>query len=96
MSVDTTERPATMALAAAAMEAIQALRRQGITTPADLARALNERGITTPRGDRWHAMQVQQVVATGVTRAKMATQKVLGIDWRVTCGRTGPFEAQSG
>jgi hypothetical protein len=49
-----------------------------------------------PKGERWHAMQVQQVVATGVTRAKMATQKVLGIDWRVTCGRTGPFEAQSG
>jgi hypothetical protein len=53
----------------ATMAAIQGLRRQGITTAADIARALNEQGIATPRGDRWHAMQVQRIITMGTTRA---------------------------
>jgi hypothetical protein len=69
MNGDTPGKPATMVLADAAMDVIHRLRQQGITTAADLARALNERDITTPRGDRWHAMQVQRVIATGMTRA---------------------------
>jgi hypothetical protein len=70
MNVDMPEKPAAMVLADAAMDVIHHLRQQGITTAADLARALNERGITTPRGDRrWHATQVQRVIATGMTRA---------------------------
>ena len=53
----------------ATMAAIQALRQQGITTAADIARALNDQGITTPKGDRWHAMQVQRILTMGTTKA---------------------------
>jgi hypothetical protein len=53
----------------ATMAVIQGLRRQGITTAADIARALNEQGIATPRGDRWHAMQVQRIITMGTTRS---------------------------
>jgi len=31
---------------------IHALRQQGITTAADIARALNDQGVTTPKGER--------------------------------------------
>jgi len=55
--------PTAMEVDAAAIEAIQVLRRQGFTTAADLARALNERGITMSKGERWHAMQVQRLLA---------------------------------
>jgi hypothetical protein len=51
------------------MATIQGLRRQGITTAADIARALNDQGIATPKGDRWHAMQVQRIITMGPTRA---------------------------
>lgn len=54
------------------MYAIHSLRQQGITTAANLARALNERGITTPRAHRWHVRQVQRVITTGMTRAQAA------------------------
>jgi Recombinase len=53
----------------ATMATIQGLRRQGITTAADIARALNNQGIATPMGDRWHAMQVQRIITMGPTRA---------------------------
>jgi len=59
----------TMATIQGTMATIQGLRRQGITTAADIARALNDRGIPTPKGDRWHAMQVQRIVTMGTTRA---------------------------
>jgi hypothetical protein len=47
--------------------AIHALHQQGITTAADIARALNDQGITTPKGERWHARQVQRFLFTGTT-----------------------------
>jgi len=48
--------------------AIRSLRRQGVTTAADLARALNDQGITTQNGERWHAMLVQRLLAMGTTK----------------------------
>jgi len=63
------ERAAWLMRDKATMAAIQGLRRQGITTAADIARALNERGIATPKGDKWYAMQVQRIIAMGTTRA---------------------------
>ena len=51
--------------------AILALRQQGITSAADIARALNEQGITTPFGERWHARQVQRFLFTGTTKMKL-------------------------
>jgi hypothetical protein len=59
----------------ATMAAIQALRQQGITTAADIARALNDQGITTPKGDRWHAMQVQRIITMGLTRASNSSRR---------------------
>jgi hypothetical protein len=53
----------------ATMATIQGLRRQGITTAADIARALNDQGIPAPKGDRWHAMQVQRIITMGTARA---------------------------
>ena len=97
--------PTAMEVDAAAIEAIQVLRRQGFTTAADLARALNERGVTMSKGERWHAMQVQRLLANGTTERirpsspHHSTQKVPGINWRVTgeqrrvVRRMGPFKA---
>ena len=45
--------------------AIRSLRRQGVTTSADLARALNDQGVTTPEGEQWHSVLVQQLLAMG-------------------------------
>jgi hypothetical protein len=63
------ENPGRLAAFVLIEAAIYALRQQGITTAADIARALNEQGITTPKGDRWHAMQVQRFLFTGTTKA---------------------------
>jgi hypothetical protein len=60
-------RPAASVLIEAA---IHALRQQGITTAADIARALNEQGVTTPKGERWHARQVQRFLFTGTTKSQ--------------------------
>ena len=38
--------------------AIRSLRRQGVVTSADIARALNDQGVTTPEGEQWHAVLV--------------------------------------
>ena len=57
------------------MDVINALRQQGITSAYGLAEALNEQGITTPRGSRWHAIQVQWIIAKGMARAYLVTQK---------------------
>ena len=51
--------------------AIRSLRRQGVTTAADLARALNDQGVTTPKGERWHAMLVQRLLAMGTTERRL-------------------------
>jgi hypothetical protein len=51
--------------------AIRSLRRQGVTTSADLARALNDQGVTTPKGERWHAMLVQRLLAMGTTERRL-------------------------
>ena len=51
--------------------AILALRQQGITTAADIARALNDQGLTTPNGERWYARQVQKFLFMGITKRKL-------------------------
>jgi hypothetical protein len=52
----------------ATMATIEALRRQGITTAAGIARALNEKGITTPSGSQWYARQVQRAITSSTVR----------------------------
>jgi hypothetical protein len=69
MNDNESDKPAWLMRDRATMATIQALRRQGIRTAADIARALNDQGITTPKGDRWHAMQVQRAIAMGTTKA---------------------------
>ena len=64
MGDDNPRGPAAFAL----IEAIRALHQQGITTAADIARALNDQGVTTPKGERWHARQVQRFLFTGTTK----------------------------
>ena len=54
----------------ALIEAIHALHQRGVTTAADIARALNEQGVTTPKGERWHARQVQRFLFTGTTKSQ--------------------------
>jgi hypothetical protein len=58
------ERPSALWLIEAA---IRSLRRQGVTTAAGLAGALNDQGITTATGDRWQARWVQRIMANGTT-----------------------------
>ena len=58
------EKPAALILIEVA---IDALRRQGITSAYGIAKAFNEQGITTPRGCQWHAIQVQRIMANGTT-----------------------------
>jgi hypothetical protein len=69
MNENKPDKPVWLMRDKATMATIQGLRRQGITTAADIARALNEQGIATPKGDRWHAMQVQRIITMGTTRA---------------------------
>ena len=52
----------------ATMATIEALRQQGITTAAGIAKALNEQGITTPSGSRWYARQVQRAITSSTVR----------------------------
>ena len=52
----------------ATMATIDALRQQGISTTAGIAKALNEKGITTPSGSRWYARQVQRAITSGTVR----------------------------
>jgi DNA invertase Pin-like site-specific DNA recombinase len=44
---------------------IAEIRRSGATTLRAIADALNARGVSTPRGGRWHAMSVRNVLARG-------------------------------
>jgi DNA invertase Pin-like site-specific DNA recombinase len=41
---------------------IAEIRRSGATTLRAIAEALNARGVPTPRGGRWHAMSVRNVL----------------------------------
>ena len=52
----------------ATMATIEALRQQGITTAAGIAKALNEKGITTPSGSQWYARQVQRAITSSTVR----------------------------
>jgi hypothetical protein len=52
----------------ATMSTIEALRQGGITTAADIAKALNEKGITTPSGNQWYARQVQRAITSSTVR----------------------------
>jgi len=47
---------------------IRHIQATGVTTLADLAEALNARGVATPRGGRWHAASVSNVLARGAGR----------------------------
>jgi DNA invertase Pin-like site-specific DNA recombinase len=49
--------------AANVLPVIQEVRKAGATTLRDIADALNARGVSTPRGGRWHAMSVRNVLA---------------------------------
>jgi DNA invertase Pin-like site-specific DNA recombinase len=42
---------------------IREIQRAGATTLREIAEALNARGVGTPRGGRWHAMSVRNVLA---------------------------------
>ena len=42
---------------------IREVQRAGATTLREIAVALNARGVGTPRGGRWHAMSVKNVLA---------------------------------
>ena len=42
---------------------IAEIRRSGATTLRAIAEALNARGVPTPRGGRWHAMSVRNLLA---------------------------------
>jgi DNA invertase Pin-like site-specific DNA recombinase len=42
---------------------IAEIRKSGATTLRAIAEALNARGVPTPRGGRWHAMSVRNVLA---------------------------------
>jgi hypothetical protein len=42
---------------------IAEIQRSGATTLRAIAEALNARGVPTPRGGRWHAMSVRNVLA---------------------------------
>jgi Recombinase len=44
-------------------EIIMGLRRAGATSLHQIAEALNARGITTPRGGKWYAKSVSNVLA---------------------------------
>ena len=44
---------------------IAEIRRSGATTLRAIADALNARGLPTPRGGRWHAMSVRNVLTRG-------------------------------
>ena len=43
---------------------IEAIRAQGITSAAGIAKALNERKIPTARGGKWQSVQVQRLLST--------------------------------
>jgi hypothetical protein len=42
---------------------IEAIRKTGATSLHQIADALNSRGVSTPRGRRWHAKSVANVLA---------------------------------
>jgi hypothetical protein len=42
---------------------VDELRAEGITTLVGIAAALNERGMQTPRGAKWHASSVRNLLA---------------------------------
>lgn len=44
-------------------ETVQSLQAGGVTTLGGIAAALNNQGIVTPRGGRWHASSVRNLVA---------------------------------
>jgi DNA invertase Pin-like site-specific DNA recombinase len=44
------------------MPVVEAIRAEGVTSAAGIAKALNERGIPTTRGGRWQAVQVQRLL----------------------------------
>src|SRR4051812_35534523 len=58
--------------AANVLPVIRQIQATGVTTLADLAEALNARGIATPRGGRWHAMSVRNVLMRGAARSEAA------------------------
>lgn len=49
--------------AAQVLPAIEAIRAEGIPTLAGIARALNDRGVLAPRGGRWEATSVRNLLA---------------------------------
>jgi hypothetical protein len=65
MNDNTPDKPVWLMRDKATMATIQGLRQQGITTAADIARALNDQGVLPPKGNRWHAALVQRIITQG-------------------------------
>ena len=49
--------------AANVLPIIEAIKKAGATSLHQIADALNARGVSTPRGGRWHAKSVSNVLA---------------------------------
>ena len=65
MNDNTPDKPVWLMRDKATMAIIQGLRLQGITTAADIARALNDQAVLPPKGNRWHAALVQRIITQG-------------------------------
>src|SRR5258707_5156993 len=66
MNDDTPDKPVWLMRDKATMATIQGLRQRGITTAADIARALNDQSALSPKGNRWHATLVQRIITHGM------------------------------
>jgi hypothetical protein len=65
MNANALDKPVWLMRDKATMATIQGLRQRGITTAADIARALNDQGVLSPKGNKWHAALVQRIITHG-------------------------------
>jgi len=65
MSDNAQEQPVWLMHDKVTMATIQGLRQRGMTTAADIARALNDQGVSPPKGNRWYATLVQRIITHG-------------------------------
>jgi hypothetical protein len=73
MNDNALDKPVWLTRDKATMATIQALRQRGITTAADIARALNDQSVSSPKGNRWHAMLVQRIIAHGMVPSSLSS-----------------------
>ena len=65
MNDNALDKPVWLMRDKATMATIQGMRQRGITTVADIARALNDQGVLPAKGNRWHATLVQRLITHG-------------------------------